>query len=255
MVAAAVPVKELAAAKERLSGFLSPPERRRLCVAMLLDVLDALRATPEVSKVWVVTSDRELQAILSPIYDDVQIVGEPAPSDLNRALRQASLELVHRGDSRMLVVPADLPLITPGMLSDFIHASEDASVAIVPDRSHRGTSLLLVRPPTAISPRFGADSFAGHLEEARRRSLRCSVFPGGRGTWDVDSPADLAVVTRHGHGTRTRAWLCEAGIDRRIGNAAVHGDSRRRAEDAAADAASHGAGDRSPGCPPRDASR
>jgi 2-phospho-L-lactate guanylyltransferase len=216
VVAAAVPVKKLSIAKERLSGLLSPFERKQICIAMLYDVLDALRATPEVSQIHIVTSDSELSAILSPAYSDARIIREPARSGLNGALEYAASRLAGYGATRMVIVPADLPLIRPAVLGELVRASEHAAVAIVPDRSGVGTNLLVLSPPSAIPPRFGGNSLAEHLDEARRRHLRYTVLPAGRPSWDVDFPADILAVIRYGRGTNTHAQVCQAGIDKRL---------------------------------------
>jgi len=43
---AIIPVKEFSGAKHRLSGLLSPPERRLLADTMLTDMLDAVSGAP-----------------------------------------------------------------------------------------------------------------------------------------------------------------------------------------------------------------
>ena len=62
MVAAIVPAKKLASAKGRLSGFFSPLERRRLCIAMLLDVLDNLEKVTCIKTIYIVTQDKIIEA-------------------------------------------------------------------------------------------------------------------------------------------------------------------------------------------------
>ena len=61
-VIAAVPVKDLVNAKQRLVPALSPAERRDLARAMLGDVLEALVAALPGSVV-VITTDAEVQAL------------------------------------------------------------------------------------------------------------------------------------------------------------------------------------------------
>ena len=242
MVVAVVPVKRLSAAKQRLAPLFSPSERERICLAMLFDVLDALRATPEVGEICVLTSDPDLPCMLRSDYPGVRHIRDPKRSGLNGALRHAALELARCGASRMLIVPADLPLVTPGALEGVLGASEGASVLLVPDRSRRGTALLLLSPPIAILPRYGADSFARHLEGARTSGLRWAVRRGGHRLWDVDEPADFGPVLRYGQGTRTRARALELGIRRRL-ESVPRGDSRSSGA-AARRAAMRGGGSR-----------
>ena len=54
---AMVPVKDFGGAKQRLAGILGPLERRRLAIVMLEDVLSALRRTPALAGIIVVTRD------------------------------------------------------------------------------------------------------------------------------------------------------------------------------------------------------
>ena len=62
MIVAAVPVKDLVNAKQRLMGVLSPSERRDLAQAMLTDVLRAV-AEAALDHVWVVTREPAVAAI------------------------------------------------------------------------------------------------------------------------------------------------------------------------------------------------
>ena len=54
---AIIPVKGFENAKQRLSSLLSSEERRRLCQAMVEDVLIAVEACPLVDEIMVITND------------------------------------------------------------------------------------------------------------------------------------------------------------------------------------------------------
>ena len=54
---AVIPVKEFNGAKHRLSGLLSPPERRLLAETMLTDMLDAVAGSRLLAGVMIVTLD------------------------------------------------------------------------------------------------------------------------------------------------------------------------------------------------------
>ena len=62
MIVAAVPVKDVVNAKQRLMRVLDGPERRELARAMLVDVLRALAAA-HLDRVWVVTREPEVAAV------------------------------------------------------------------------------------------------------------------------------------------------------------------------------------------------
>ncbi|MFI4954032.1 MAG: hypothetical protein ACHP7M_12915, partial [Burkholderiales bacterium] len=54
---AVIPVKEFGGAKHRLSGLLSPPQRRLLAETMLTDMLDAVAGSRLLAGVMIVTLD------------------------------------------------------------------------------------------------------------------------------------------------------------------------------------------------------
>jgi 2-phospho-L-lactate guanylyltransferase len=60
---AVIPVKEFDGAKHRLSGLLSPPERRLLAETMLTDVLDAVAGSRRLAGVMIVTIDPHATAL------------------------------------------------------------------------------------------------------------------------------------------------------------------------------------------------
>ena len=73
---AILPVKRLGDAKTRLDGDLSPGARRALTEAMITDVLIALRRTPEVDVVLVVTGDTSASALAAGILGErAQAIG------------------------------------------------------------------------------------------------------------------------------------------------------------------------------------
>ena len=101
--------------KQRLSGALFQDERERLVRAMLRDVLGALRASSGLADVLVITRDAEVGALAKEC--GAQVLAERGDDDLNAALRQAAAHLVEAGAPGLLVVPADVPAVTPAELS------------------------------------------------------------------------------------------------------------------------------------------
>jgi 2-phospho-L-lactate guanylyltransferase len=83
---------------------------------------------------------------------------------------------------------------------------------IVPDRHGTGTNALVLAPPDAIAPSFGAGSFARHTALARTAGARVRVAEPRSLCLDVDTPGDLAALRaalaeRPGGARRTRAVL------------------------------------------------
>jgi 2-phospho-L-lactate guanylyltransferase len=216
VVAAIVPVKRLEEAKRRLSGFLSPLERRRLFIAMLLDVLDTLERTTCIGKIYIVTPDEEIEDIVSSHYKKLEIIREPEHSDLNMALHHATLYVEENAFSRCLIIPADLPLIKTGDIESLLRQVEDREMAIVPDKDCHGTSLLLLQPLSIVQPCFGPFSFSRHIRQAEEKGISYKVVLIRYLRWDIDCPRDIPPLIYHGYGTRTYRELFQLGINERI---------------------------------------
>ena len=60
---AIIPVKEFSGAKHRLSGLLSPPQRRLLAEAMLTDMIAAVVGSRLLAGVMIVTLDPDATAL------------------------------------------------------------------------------------------------------------------------------------------------------------------------------------------------
>ena len=104
--------------------------------------------------------------------------------------------------ARLLLLPADLPGVTPEALATLLAAGDAAgspSVVLVPDRHRRGTNALLLDPPDAIDPGFGGDSRAGHAWLAGSADIPFVELAVDGLDLDIDTPDDLllAEAVRH----------------------------------------------------------
>jgi 2-phospho-L-lactate guanylyltransferase len=81
----------------------------------------------------------------------------------------------------------------------------------VPSRDGTGTNALLRTPPELFPSRFGAESCAKHLAEARARGAEIRVFRNARIELDIDEVEDLRYFfSTNGDGAiHTRSWLAE----------------------------------------------
>lgn len=188
---AIVPIKSLERAKSRLAGALAPPERRALVLEMLADVVAALRhpAAP-VAAVWVVSADP------APLQLAAAWGARPlreAAGELNGALEQARGAALASGAEAILVVPGDVPLITPAdiaAMAALLRAGAD--VALAADAAASGTNALGMRRGADLPFRFGPDSAARHAAEAAAMGLRLARYSSPTLALDVDGPASLA---------------------------------------------------------------
>ncbi|MEX1147694.1 MAG: 2-phospho-L-lactate guanylyltransferase [Sphingomonadales bacterium] len=203
MVAALVPVKTLATAKSRLSACLGAGERRALTLAMLADVLDTLCGCPRIGSVTVVTADPCVVAFARQW--PVQFLDEVQPCGLSDAVARA---VPYVTSDRVLVMPADLPLIDGAALDRVLDAAiPTPSMIIAPDRHGRGTNAVLTNAAKRVAWSFGPDSFARHVAEARAWGLVVGVLRDPRLGLDIDYPQDLAEFLTWRHMGHTGQFL------------------------------------------------
>ena len=109
---AVVPVKERDRAKERLAPLLRTELRQELALAMLEDVLTALAASSGPVGLIVVTVDPAARR-LARRYD-ARVVENGARDGHTGAVGAAARLLKAEGQSSMLTLPGDIPLVTAG---------------------------------------------------------------------------------------------------------------------------------------------
>jgi 2-phospho-L-lactate guanylyltransferase len=202
---AAVPVKDLVNAKQRLVPALSAPERRELARAMLEDVLEAMVAALP-GAVVVVTTDPEVQDIARA--GGAECLVERANRGHTAAVAFAQREASARGATRFLTLPGDVPCATAQEVTAVCRALEDGPGAVfVPSRSGLGTNAVLLAPPDAMPLTFGEPSFDNHLATARAAGLAARVLHLPGIGLDVDAPDDLPLLLERGPATRSARLL------------------------------------------------
>ena len=190
-----VPVKPLNEGKSRLSGVLSDAERKTLNRSFLTHTLMVVREVPGAAQTIVVSRDGDVLAEAAAL--GAHAVAEPGNAGLNAALAAARTEAVTLGATALLVLPVDLPLLSPADIAALI-ADPGASpcVRIAPDESSGGTNALYLAPPGAIGFHFGHDSFAAHAAAARGAGLAPDIVQMADIAFDVDTPDDYARLRR-----------------------------------------------------------
>jgi 2-phospho-L-lactate guanylyltransferase len=205
MIVAAVPVKDLVNAKQRLMRLLTPGERSELARAMLGDVLRALTAA-RLDQVWVVTRELAVGAIASSL--GAAPIAEAENRGHTAAVAHAQAEALRRGASVFLTLPGDVPCATADEIRQLLDAATEPRAAVfAPSASGLGTNGVALRPPDAMRLRFGEPSFESHLTSARALGLTPRVLRLPGVGLDVDAPEDLAALLERGAGTETRRLL------------------------------------------------
>ena len=172
--------------KTRLSGVLDAEERRGFAVAMLRDVLAAVRdagGTP---------------SVLSTAAADVDAAVAVDDRSLSAAVN------ARLGDGPVAVVAADLGLVTAGAVSRLFDA--DGEVVLAPGRGG-GTNAIVARHPSFRVDYHGI-SVRDHRRAARSAGADLAEVDSFRLATDVDERADLVEVLLHGEG-EAADWLSE----------------------------------------------
>jgi 2-phospho-L-lactate guanylyltransferase len=191
---AIVPVKPLRRGKSRLAGLLSEDQRTKLNQEMLAHTLKILRDVPEIEHTLVISRDPGALALAREL--GARTVREEGAPRLNLALKRATLfakTYVTRG---VLIVPMDLPLMTPGDVGTMISRSQgsDPVIVIAPDHHRQGTNALLVCPAGQIEYEFGPGSFQRHCDLAQMSGARLEICELPNLALDVDYPEDLQMA-------------------------------------------------------------
>jgi 2-phospho-L-lactate guanylyltransferase len=187
---AILPVKRFELAKTRLREQLAPTLLRRLAEAMVVDVLDALLATPALDGVVLVTNEPAVAAVASA--HGASVLPDPTESGQSAAALVGIRHALTGGYERALLVPGDCPALDEEALRTLLgRTAAPPAVTIVADRHGSGTNALLLTPPDAIEPAFGPGSFERHRRRASTANAAWHVEPLPGLLLDIDTPEDL----------------------------------------------------------------
>jgi 2-phospho-L-lactate/phosphoenolpyruvate guanylyltransferase len=190
---AIVPVKPLRRGKSRLASALSEDERTTLNQFLLEHTLTTLSDIKDVEQILVISRD---PAALSVARDHgARTVREHGTPKLNTALQRATVVAQVYATRGVLVLPADLPLLTKDVIQEIIdRATNPPVVVIAPDRHESGTNALLISPAGLIKYDFGENSFNRHCQRAEAAGARLEVLQIPSLALDLDLPEDLALL-------------------------------------------------------------
>ncbi|MBN1146224.1 MAG: 2-phospho-L-lactate guanylyltransferase [Anaerolineales bacterium] len=191
---AIVPVKPLRRGKSRLAEVLTQDERADLNRQLLTHTLQTLTALPEIEHVLVVSRDQAALALAREY--GARTVQENGAPQLNVALARATIVAKNYATRGVLIVPSDLPLITPEDVRAMLDRAADPPVVVVaPDRRQEGTNALLVCPSGLIEYDYGPGSFQRHCERALQAGARLEICELPSLALDMDLPEDLQIVS------------------------------------------------------------
>jgi len=190
---AIVPVKPLRRGKSRLSGALSEDERTQLNEKLLKHTLKTLSGLKELEQVLVVSRDPHALTIARKL--GARTVREDGQPHLNTALTRATVVAKLHATRGVLILPADLPLLSGKDIQALVERSANPPVVVIaPDRHEKGTNALLMSPAGLIDYDFGENSFERHCELARKAGARLEIVKIHSLGLDLDLPEDLVLL-------------------------------------------------------------
>jgi len=210
---AVVPVRGLPAGKRRLAALLDVDERNGLVRAMLDDVVAALVAAETIERIMIASRDAAARDEAGRLGVDFLDQTE-LKLGYNRAVEFAQDALAE--SEAILIVPADVPLITTDSVDLMVSSAPDGPAVVVAPAHDGGTNGLFLRPPDVIKPQFGPSSARAHQQSAAAAGEAGVPFREARiDVWafDLDTPSDLRWLQEtlpqlpDGIAPNTRSWL------------------------------------------------
>jgi 2-phospho-L-lactate guanylyltransferase len=148
-----------------------------------------VRSAPSVDRVILVSSDPEASPLAGrwnvELFDDR---GLPWNDAIAAAMAEAA------EPPSVLILSADLPLVTAGDVQEFVRRAPSPGVAIARARD-AGTNAVVMSPPNGAATCFGVPgSAAEHAALARAAGLPAEIVDLPHLAFDLDSLSDLELV-------------------------------------------------------------
>jgi 2-phospho-L-lactate guanylyltransferase len=194
-----LPMRTVSGGKARLGEALDAEEREVLILGMLERTLEVLGRWTPCTRTHVVTQDPHVaRRVTSLTVDAILQVSD----GLNEGIALGVSQAVRAGARAVLVLPADLPMLSPEALDRLLDGADAALaagsgrplVAIAPSDARNGTNALLLFPPGVIEPRFGEHSFEAHVRAAAAADATLQVVADPALGFDLDTPEDLEML-------------------------------------------------------------
>lgn len=219
---ALIPVKALPLAKQRLKEYLGPL-REGFTLAMFEDVMAAVTVSRAVTRVVVVTPDARIAHLTK--QRGITLVEDGGAVGMNAAIGLGVAAISGMGGQRVVILPADLPLLTGDELDCLAEAfaqqgggADRAAIGINPSTDRGGTNCFFLDAGKPFTFQYGTGSFNLHRNsaEAHHRKVIDLVSPAV--SLDIDEPRDisefLAFCARHPQFRETQTWKFLHSCDR-----------------------------------------
>jgi 2-phospho-L-lactate guanylyltransferase len=205
LIFAILPVKSPQNAKQRLTGFLAVEQREALARILYRQTLAALCQAEGIDQVVVATSDVEVAEYARSsgaiVFEENEQVSHSVSADA------ACLRAMEMGASTVLLVPIDVPTVTPADFTQLAAAASRPGLIVVPSSDGTGTNALVRTPPDCIQSRFGPGSFRAHLDQALSKGVPADVLRLPGLMFDIDTPEDVAELLASAHECEASSFL------------------------------------------------
>jgi len=184
-----IPVKSLVHGKSRLAPMLDDAARRELNETLLVRMLEAASECPGRDRTAVISECTE--ALRVATVHGATALRQSMGEGLNGAVGEGVRALRRDNANALMIVAADLPLVTGEDLLVIARGGNERELVIWTDKHRTGTNALFLPADASLRFRFGPDSCAAHAREARAGGLTVSVQFNPRVAFDIDTPEDL----------------------------------------------------------------
>ena len=220
MITALVPLKDLVMAKTRLSGLLSPSERRALAQAMAEDVLSVLAAHQRIDRTVLVSDDPAAELLTAQYGMEAWSEASLGVRGLNNVLQIACGRVAESGGGVTLILHADLPLLDGSDIDNVLdEQSRTGGLVIGTDHDNAGSNLLAFDAAKPPRFKFGVNSCPLHEADAVQRQVPVTVMRSVGISTDVDEVKDLRTYVHHaasGAERKTAIFLRSSPIESRL---------------------------------------
>lgn len=192
-LAIAIPMKDPALSKTRLSGHLMDATRQRLALAMFEHTLAVFRESYPGQPVMTVTASACIAQSARQL--GAGVIHEPSADGLNAAATLAADWAALAGYRSLLIVPSDIPVLLRSEIDQLLSLGTRHQ-AVIAESIDGGTNALLLSPPDCLPFYYGPGSALIHYIAACCRQLRCLRVKLTHLSRDVDTPQDLLMLRR-----------------------------------------------------------
>ena len=206
-----IPVNHLIKTKGRLQNFLDEQERAQLTLKTLQTAIAA--GIDAGFNPAILTANENIESLIT---NDVIIFSEQ--KSLTGLNDQINYVISKMARTELLIVHADLPLITAASLHQLKKAALRTNSVVIAKSFDGGTNAIFLRPPKKFVAKYGPESCARHCISAKIAGLPATIITPPELYLDLDTPTDLKKLLSTVTGRKSPAgkYLIKIGVIERL---------------------------------------